>query len=109
MEKQKHTLETPLTYVSSGAKAGDIEDADGCFVARMVATDEERPHPLEHSQGARIVACVNACAGLNPDAIAGVVAALERSVESMELARTGASVSMESIDAARDALAKLQG
>jgi len=54
-----------------------IYSEDGCFIATVVKMPTYK-NKIEHSADSdRIVSCVNACAGLNPEAIPGAVKALE--------------------------------
>jgi hypothetical protein len=55
-------MKTPLKMGTRTIYATSIYDSEGRFVAQAKGADAER-----------IVACVNACAGLNPEAIPGLV------------------------------------
>jgi len=51
----------------------------GCIVATV---DTSSPEPGERDANAeRIVACVNGCAGINPEAVPGLLEALHQSIE----------------------------
>jgi hypothetical protein len=63
-----------------------------------------------HQDAARIVACVNNCAGINPAAVPGLVAALERVASLNEHAgEIGAGMLMTIVTEARAALADAKG
>lgn len=63
--------------------------------------------PKSEANAARIVACVNALEGLNPDAVRDVVRALEQ-IKTMRMVTDGGSISECRAIAAR-ALASLEG
>lgn len=62
---------------------GSVVDAHGWFIAKL----EDSLDP--EANGARIVACVNALAGLDPGAVGEVMAALEACAEVLEREAAG--------------------
>jgi len=108
MEKN-HTAEpwsvgTWADKVGVWGKAGDcIAVCDGCSLG------DANP-----SNAARIVTCVNACAGINPNAVPGLVAALEQLVKEVEAIIEDGTLppkanNHDSMIAARAALAAAKG
>lgn len=71
MEKQKHTAEPWSARFA-------VVEKDNKSIARCVGESQavSDGNALAYANAARIVACVNALAGMNPGAVAGVVAAL---------------------------------
>ena len=83
-------------------KGDELPDSNRIAIAAVQYNDE--------ANAARIVACVNALAGLNPDAVLGLVAALREAVNWAEgYATVGTRNPPAFLDAARAALAKAEG
>ncbi len=81
---QKIVLSPTPWYISSQSKTGKyttIKDANGRTVARVSFYSEKTRRALSQGLGTpfdpieakRIVACVNACEGLNPEAVPGLI------------------------------------
>lgn len=73
METQTPWTMRPLELYEGGT-GYEIVDATG---ATVLENQTYYPTAPSEANAARITACVNALAGLNPDAVAGVVEALE--------------------------------
>ena len=85
----KHTPEPWRQFTELGT-IGDVVDSKGRAVAQAQETGNfERGAPEglaeRNANAARIVACVNGCAGINPDAVPDLLAALEAAVLSEQL------------------------
>lgn len=95
-----------LIHDASGKCFADIADRDGFMDEQQLATE------------ARIVACVNACAGINPEAVPDLLAALEPFADLLEYPEEATAnedgviqlwVSLGDIKSARAAIAKAKG
>lgn len=75
------------------------------FVVAQCSTFCNGTEPEERANAARIVACVNACEGINPEAVPDVVKALEELL-SLDSGDSGTVREASVRDAARAALAK---
>lgn len=74
-KSMRHTKE-PWVY-----KSGAIVTENGAPIAQMdLETDEIEPAE-QYTNANRIVACVNACAGINPEAIPDLLLALELAIK----------------------------
>ena len=82
-----------------------IIDDDGHYVASTTNCYESEQTNSANAQ--RIAACLNACAGINPEAVPDVVAALREAVNWAEGYAQG-GVIPEYLKAARAAIAKLE-
>ena len=76
IEAQALTLEPANIYADTGGRAHVAEVTCG---TRNTRRGIGRPETDANAN--RIVACVNGCKGINPEAVPGLVAALERVVE----------------------------
>ena len=85
-----------------------IIDDDGHYVASTTNCYESEQTNSANAQ--RIAACLNACAGINPEAVPDVVAALRGLLHGVDGAfgRMGIEPFGPAIDAAYTALAKLE-
>ena len=63
----------------------------------------------QYANAARIVACVNALEGYNPDAVRDVVEAAKRALNFIQNTESELGEALDSGDALRDALARLGG
>ncbi len=84
-----------------------IIDDDGHYVASTTNCYESEQTNSANAQ--RIAACLNACAGINPEAVQDVVAALREAINWAEgYAKVGTRNPPAFLDAAGAALAKLE-
>ena len=67
------TSHTPTPWVVRGSRIYDANDEETAVATR--ASPRNRAHTKETAN--RIVACVNACAGINPEAVKDLVKTLE--------------------------------
>jgi hypothetical protein len=74
-KKRKHTAEPWLLNTCGDRR--EIISSDGSVMGEMCGDDSD-PHCWPITANAeRLVACVNACAGINPEAVPDLLAALE--------------------------------
>jgi len=117
----KHTPEPwTVLFAADRDDGDDIADTQiistvGCpysHIATVHYGNEGSDHPgyVEHGANAtRIVACINACAGINPEALPDLLAACELLVYRVECQADGDQIGPEDIAEARAAIAKATG
>lgn len=98
----KHTAEPWLTNTNSQGDWDISPDGEDMICDLKGCANSE-------ANAVRIVACVNACAGLNPDAVPGLVSALRAALNHIEHGWTDPALCIAVADIARAALAKAEG
>lgn len=69
---------TPEPWTNSRGFENLVSSHDGQTPICDCRSSWNPPGPIEHANAERIVACVNACEGLNPEAIPELIAVCER-------------------------------
>ncbi len=93
----KGALEYRHNTQSDGWSSIIHREADGCAITIGITT---------HEQAERIVACVNACEGLNPEGVPDLLAHLEHVAQALEIAEAFGGEWAGTLERARKAMAK---
>lgn len=97
----KHTPE-PWEWPPAHADGAHIDGPDGVYV--LHAEWFERNMEEAEANAARATACVNACAGINPDAVPGLLAACKALIGFVGSVRPGGPVLAGEAEMVSDAL-----